>query len=204
MIRCFIAIGRPGSKARGEVDFCMHGGVSQALDDETGLAYSPIIIILWVNDQCNHPKHSITQLMRRGWVPVSLNQIFSHSTQCVAKASIVVTMARSQNTAHRLIQRRDANTEQEQHANSLMTEKRLWKGIMNGQNLDILLASALLTLPMLILGIALMSMVYIYQMPDHNSTYSTGNRTGIALGSPYYVNISSLMSRPSPPQFRCC
>ena len=100
-------------------------------------------------------------------------------------------MARSQNTAHRLLQRRDTTTEQEQQANSLMTEKQPWKGIMNGQNLDILLASALLTLPMIILGIALMSMVHKYQMPDHNSTYSTGNRTGIALGSAYYVNISS-------------
>ncbi len=100
-------------------------------------------------------------------------------------------MARSQNTAHRLIQRRDTTTEQEQQANSLMTEKQPRKGIMDGQNLDILLASALLTLPMLILGIALMSMVHKYQMPDHSSTYSTGNRTGIALGSAYYVNISS-------------
>lgn len=100
-------------------------------------------------------------------------------------------MARSQNTAHRLIQRRDTTTEQEQQADSLITEKQPWNGIMHGQNLDILLASALLTLPMLILGTALMSMVYMYQMPDQSSTYSIGNSTGIALGSAYYVDISS-------------
>ena len=62
---------------------------------------------------------------------------------------------------------------------------------MNGQTLDILLTSALLTLPMLILGTVLMSMVHMHQMPDQNSNYSTGNRTGIALGSAYFVNISS-------------
>ena len=100
-------------------------------------------------------------------------------------------MARSQNTAHNPLQCQDTIAEQEQQVDSLMTEKQLWKGIMKGQNLDILLASTLLTLPMTILGIALISMVHMYQMPDQNSTYSTGNRTGIALGSAYYVNISS-------------
>ena len=129
--------------------------------------------------------------MRHGWLLVSDNYISSHYTQYVSKVSIVVMMARSQNTALRLIQRQDTIKEQGQQTDSLMTEKQPWKGIMNGENLDILLASALLTLPMLILGTVLMSMVNMYQMPDQNSTYSTGNRTGIALGSAYYVNISS-------------
>ena len=137
------------------------------------------------------PMISMSQFMRHGWLSLSVNWIYSPSAQYVAKPSFELIMARSQNTAHNPLQYQDTIAEQEQQVDSLMTEKQPWKGIMKGQNLDILLASTLLTLPMSIFGIALNSMVHMYQMPDQDSTYSTGNRTGVALGSAYYVNISS-------------
>ena len=69
--------------------------------------------------------------------------------------------------------------------------KTPWKGTMNGANLEILLASAFLIVPMLALTVALIAMVFRHQMPDNDSTYSYGNETALALGSAFYVDYSS-------------
>ena len=69
--------------------------------------------------------------------------------------------------------------------------RKLSRGIMGGWALEIGLASAILILPMLILSIVLLILVYGYQMPNINSTYSYNNQTDLPLGTAYYVNYSA-------------
>lgn len=69
--------------------------------------------------------------------------------------------------------------------------KRPWKGTMGGSNLEILLASAFLIVPMLALTVTLIALVFRHQMPDNNSSYSYENETALALGSAFYVDYSS-------------
>lgn len=69
--------------------------------------------------------------------------------------------------------------------------KRPWKGTMRGSNLEMLLASAFLIIPMMALTVALIALVFRHQMPDNNSTYSYDNETALPLGSAFYVDYSS-------------
>ena len=62
---------------------------------------------------------------------------------------------------------------------------------MGGQKLEIGFASALLIVPMLTLAALLIGLVYRHRMPDHLSSYSLDNQTGLPLGSAYFVNYSS-------------
>ncbi|KAI4230201.1 MAG: hypothetical protein LQ349_006286 [Xanthoria aureola] len=66
------------------------------------------------------------------------------------------------------------------------------KGIMNGANLEIGLASATLLIPMLALSAILITLVFSHQMPNNNSTYTiTGDGTAESLGAAYYVDYSA-------------
>jgi hypothetical protein len=66
-----------------------------------------------------------------------------------------------------------------------------WRGIMGGQTLEIMLASAMVIIPMLALSVVLIVLVHNHLVPDNSSTYSTGNSTGIPLGSAYYIDYSA-------------
>ena len=65
------------------------------------------------------------------------------------------------------------------------------RGIMGGWVLEIVLVSAMLILPMLVLTAVLLVLVLGHQMPDHSSTYSYNNETDLPLGSAYFVNYSA-------------
>ena len=66
------------------------------------------------------------------------------------------------------------------------------KGIINGANMEIGLASATLLVPMLALSAILITLVFSHQMPNNNSTYTiTGNGTAESLGAAYYVDYSA-------------
>jgi hypothetical protein len=66
-----------------------------------------------------------------------------------------------------------------------------WRGIMGGQTLEIMLASAMVIIPMLALSVVLIVLVHNHLVPDNSSTYLTGNSTGIPLGSAYYIDYSA-------------
>ena len=66
-----------------------------------------------------------------------------------------------------------------------------WRGTMSGQYVEISLAAACLIIPMLALVITLLSLVYTHLMPNSQSTYSTGQKSNITLGTAYYVNYSA-------------
>ena len=62
---------------------------------------------------------------------------------------------------------------------------------MGGQYGEIALAAAFLIIPMLALAVIPLALVNTHRMPNYESTYSTGRRSGIALGAAYYVNYSA-------------
>ena len=69
--------------------------------------------------------------------------------------------------------------------------RKPWKGIMGGEYTEIMLATAILVIPMLALALVLIGLVFSNLMPTTNASYSTGNKTDLPLGQAYYVAYSA-------------
>ena len=72
------------------------------------------------------------------------------------------------------------------------TQKPAIRGVMMDDSaMEIGFAASIMMLPMLILSGVLLALVFMHQMPYHDSTYSENNGAELPLGSAYYVNYSA-------------
>ena len=62
---------------------------------------------------------------------------------------------------------------------------------MRGHYLEILGASLILIIPMLVLTAVLLSLIYTHLMPDYNSRWGTTSQTLRPLGDAYYINYGA-------------
>ena len=85
----------------------------------------------------------------------------------------------------------DAVASQEAHDQRGKQSGKSWKGVMDGHKLEMIIASAILVLPMLTLCAVLLGLIHTYRMPDNSSSYSYDNGKALPLGSAYFVNYSS-------------